>query len=219
MENRGKALIHLASYNFDIVTPGSDDVLYKVGNPIPLSYPYDPFLVEQQLGAAIQAMADLGYLHRDVKLDNIVLDEKGMLSFIDFERVAKAGVVKKKSKWDGDVFPRSTAITNGDIFIDIPGDGFCYNGSNDCDKYQAALALLNLGGRFELTGDYEYDQESNAPLVTQWKKLLGATTVSAKKIYKKLEEMFLNYRKTAQDLNLPALFCTPGTIGAMDTAA
>ena len=70
---------------------------------------------------------------------------------------------------------------------------------------------MNLGGRFELTGDYEYDQDTGVPpLVTEWKELLEwkskSTKFPPKPIYKKLEEMFLQYEDTAKQLNLPALF-------------
>ena len=39
------------------------------------NYPFNPFRIEQQLESAIKAFGDLGYLYRDVKLDNLCIDD------------------------------------------------------------------------------------------------------------------------------------------------
>lgn len=175
-ENVGKPLLHLATYAYDKVELANIDGERNatVRNLLPNQYAYDPKSVFKQLDEALTAMKNAGYLHRDVKMDNICLDETGKLHLIDVERVTPIGknffdrskvIGNNQSKkiWMGDAkdvvydFYTAQEIYNGDIQIDIPGANKCKTGNN-CDRYQAALAMLNLGGKFELAGDYTYEQ-------------------------------------------------------------
>lgn len=170
-ENVGKPLLHLATYAYDKIQLVNDSGATNAvcSNLIPNQYAYDPKDVYKQLNSALDGMKGAGYLHRDVKMDNICLDENGKLRLIDIERVTPIGkqyfdidkVTGNNSKvWNDDVVYdvyNAAAINNGDIQIDIPGTNQCKTG-NKCDRYQAALAMLNLGGQFELAGDYTYEQ-------------------------------------------------------------
>lgn len=204
MENMGRPLVDVVSYNFENASKNGDN--WTVSNLNTGNYPFNPFRIEQQLESAIDAFGNLGYLHRDVKLDNICINYKGELSFIDLERVTKMS--STPGQLDGDTIPRGKPIANGPTLIDIPGDGFCFDGTNNCDKYQGALALMNLGGCGDLTGDYIYSPDispEHKQFLIRAKGIFNSNTVDKVDAYKLFGDCFNDPDKYGEILNLPSL--------------
>ena len=204
MENMGRPLVDVVSYNFENAVKNGDN--WTVSNLNTGNYPFNPFRIEQQLESAIDAFGNLGYLHRDVKLDNICINYKGELSFIDLERVTKMD--STPGELDGDTIPRGQPIANGPTLIDIPGDGFCFDGTNNCDKYQGALALMNLGGCGDLTGDYIYSPDispEHKQFLIRAKGIFNSNTVDKVDAYKLFGDCFNDPDKYGEILNLPSL--------------
>lgn len=204
MENMGRPLVDLVSYNFENASKNGDN--WTVSNLNRGNYPFDPFRIEQQLESAIKAFGDLGYLHRDVKLDNLCIDDMGKLSFIDLERVTKMN--STPGQLDEDTIPRGDPIANGPTLIDIPGDGFCFDGTNNCDKYQGALALMNLGGCGDLTGDYIYSPDispEHEQFLVRAKRIFNSDPVISEVAYRLFQDCFNDPERYGKILNLPSL--------------
>ena len=204
MENMGRPLVDVVSYNFENASKNGDN--WTVSNLNTGNYPFNPFRIEQQLESAIKAFGDLGYLHRDVKLDNLCVNDKGELSFIDLERVNKMN--STPGQLDEDTIPRGDPIANGPTLIDIPGVGFCFDGTNNCDKYQGALALMNLGGCGDLTGDYVYSPDispEHKQFLVRAKTIFNSDTVRSEDAYSLFQDCFNDPEKYGRILNLPSL--------------
>ena len=52
-----------------------------------------------ELVLAVEAIHSMGYVHRDIKPDNMLLDLKGHLKLADFGTCMKMDTVRRPSEW------------------------------------------------------------------------------------------------------------------------
>jgi len=161
-QNSGIPLIELISFCYDKVEYKDESrIVSELVSPP--RYAYNPETIVDQLATALHQLNEkLGFLHRDIKLDNICLDNENKLRLIDIERVSEIGAGPKEGGWGvggkSDIYYDALEvgpIRNGTGLIDPPNntDGkFCYSEKKpSCDRYQAGLALLNLGCQMNLS--------------------------------------------------------------------
>lgn len=192
-ENCGVPLLDLVTYCYDSLELGEEDgettrtLADQISNELDThvykgKYAYDINNVGKQLEEALREMKSLKFQHRDIKLDNVCLDDNGKLTFIDLERcittapsLSPSGTEKKG--WKGDVFYLYNSTRNGNTSIDPPGISKCSGDDQFCDKYQSGLVLLSLGAQFDIVSDYKYSnpseflkkarKEFNVPVLTK----------------------------------------------------
>ena len=204
-ENMGIPLLELISYCYDNIELGEktddgytwttrtvtdNDQLrtnaYNRAVKFKGQYAYDPMDVVKQLDAALNQLNGIGYLHRDIKLDNLCLDNNGRLGFIDLERCASTDqpgnlVWGKDKGTNDDIFYFNTPMRNGTTLIDPPNKPSCQGGKPSCDRYQAALALLNLGCQFNLpfektSGEEDYTYAQNTSFLNSARDIFNNYT-------------------------------------------
>ena len=158
---------------------------WKLRDLAPKQYPYDPYDIESQLKNAVDKLNALGFAHRDIKDENICWDGE-RLTLIDFEAIVKfydQAKIPKSGSWvNGVLVNPGLKATNGfqpvaDRYSQIKGyskvidppetwkkdssrltmNNGCRK-SNTCDYYQAALVLMNIGGRMDFI-NYGYDKD------------------------------------------------------------
>jgi serine/threonine protein kinase len=159
---------------------------WKLTNLARKQYPFDPYDIESQLKNAVDKLNKLGFAHRDIKDENICWDGE-RLTLIDFEAIVKFHATDDppaSGKWvDGvkvnpglrtirgyapvskkysNVGPTAKIIDPPETWkkaggrLSIQSTG-CRK-SNTCDYYQAALVLMNIGGRMDFI-NYGYDRD------------------------------------------------------------
>lgn len=110
------------------------------------------------------------FLHRDIKLENMTIDENNVVRLFDFDTVIDNDIPLdgKYSKWK-DIVP----MTNGGKLMDrfayakqffqffntetgISTQKRKYKDNSFLDRHQAAMMLLQLGGNFDWVGEYNW---------------------------------------------------------------
>ncbi len=121
------------------------------------------------------------------------------------EKVGSTTMSERKAKFGTWGFRMIETAEEGKAVRGRTDPKMCDWGTNGCEVFNGTLALLNLGGKFDLWESYNLP--STPTLVTEWRSLLlGGRPVKAAKVYALIQRMFSGYEAAAIDLNLPPLF-------------
>jgi serine/threonine protein kinase len=126
--------------------------------------------IVRQTKDALDQFHSLGFLHRDIKIENMTFDEKTKKVYIiDFDAVIKIGDKESINRSGGQIPMKNGETALMDRYSETGNFGekrgfgmkkfLISENSKFADYHQAGMALLQLGGIFDWVGDYNWDAD------------------------------------------------------------